>query len=1018
MHAAETLYRQLLTDFPDYVDAWNNLGVLLQRENRSEDALVCLDRVVLLQPEVARSHLNRGVILKALGRNAEAIEAYRRALELAPNDDGAHGNLGNLLFDQKQYAEAIPHYAQACRLEPRHAGYRLMHAKALLEAGRPEEAEAGFNAVLALESDVTRRADAWGLLARIWSERHCLAEAIACFDRGSSEKPNYPALIYNRGLAKLLAGDLIGGFKDYERRFEVPGFPGRRMAETHPIWMGESLPGKTLFLHAEQGLGDTVQFIRYLPQVVARAGPAAKIIVAVQAPLRNIFRVPEGVQLVTSGDPMPKIDAVCPLLSLPHVLGTDILSIPAPPPYLATDDGTRTVAWTNRLAPHSARLRIGLVWAGNPAHSNDINRSMPLEVLQPLLDLHDFAFFSLQVGPRQADIAQAGFSERLIDLAPHLTDFAETTAAVSQLDLLICVDTSVAHIAGAMGAPTWLLLPYMPDWRWQLGRADTPWYPNLRLFRQSHPGDWQGVVARLTGALAAFAPNSLRRPASADSLLEAARWHLGQSEYPQAERACWQALHQHPFHANAWNMLAVSAWRQGQQEAAVLYGMRAARFNASDPSNWSNLGAFLKSIGRLEEACQHQQRAVQLAPDNPGALSNLGNSLAALGRLDEAATVARRAVGKSPQTAEYHYNLGVILREMEAFGDALAAFRQAVALDKNHVRAELHIALLELMLGDLENGWRDYECRWRQPDCKEVRHFNRPQWLGEDIAGKRILIHAEQGFGDSFQFLRYIPLVAARGAEVVLVVQASLESFASRIPGVTFLIPSGEPLPPCDYHCPLLSLPLALGTTLDTIPAQIPYLEPLPALRERWKPLLAGLAGYRVGIVWAGRPTHGNDANRSMSLSQFGALLADPRFSFVSVQKGEAVAQIAGLPATARILNLDPKIESFEDTAAILCELDELLTVDTSVAHLAGALGVRTRVLLPRIPDWRWLWNRADSPWYPTLRLYRQSERKDWTEPLVQVSKDLRAAAKKYGRSVDGKSAALQSAPSARDIQT
>ncbi|MDP1527333.1 MAG: tetratricopeptide repeat protein [Rhodocyclaceae bacterium] len=992
--AAEPLYRQVLEHDPGFADAWNNLGVLLQRAGRGEEAVDCFDRLVALEPGVARGHANRGVALKTLGRSDEAITAYQRSLAIEPDNDGAHGNLGNLLFDRRRYAEALTHYASAVRLQPAHAGYRLMLGKTLLELGHPAAAEAEFHATLAREATPTVKADAWGLLARIWSERHCPAEAIDCFDHGLALQPDYPAVIYNRGLARLLAGDLTGGFADYEHRFDVLGFPGRRMAETHPLWRGEVLPGKTLFLHSEQGAGDSVQFLRYLPQVATRIGPEGRIVFAVQSGLETLIPKHPQITVVTTGAVMPKVEAVCPLLSLPHVLGIDRLSVPAPVPYLEV--GTeRTLAWQQRMSTHVTRLRIALVWAGNPAHSNDANRSMPLAALQPLLNAANCTFFSLQFGARAADIAALGLGQQIIDLAPHLKDFADTAAALTQMDLLVCVDTSVAHLAGALGVPTWLLLPYMPDWRWRLARDDSPWYPSLRLFRQIRPGDWAGVVSAAHTALDDLIPGSERRPASADFLFEQTRTALERSEADTATTLAWAGLRQHPFHAHAWNLLAVGAWRDQQHYPAALFGARAARFNAGDPANWSNLGAFLKALGRLDEAVIHQQRAVQIDPNNAGAQSNLGNTLGALGRWEEAIAAARRAVSLAPTMAEYQYNLGVVLREIEDFPGALAAFRQALAIDPQHVRAQLHESLLELMLGDLDAGWGHYECRWLQPDCKEVRHFNRPQWLGEDIAGKRILIHAEQGFGDTFQFLRYIPLVAARGAEVVLVVQPSLESFAARIPGVTFLVKGGESLPACDLHCPLLSLPRALNTRLASIPAAVPYLQALPEKQAHWHARLADLKNYRVGIVWAGRPTHGNDANRSIVLEQFTALLSDPRFDFVSVQKGEPVSQIATLSSKTRLLNLDPEIVDFEDTAAILGELDELLTVDTSVAHLAGALGVKTRVLLPRLPDWRWLWDRADSPWYPTLTLYRQDKRKDWSAPLVRLAKDLRAAAKK-----------------------
>lgn len=991
---AEALYRQVLADHPGLADAWNNLGVLLQRDGRGDEALSCFGRVVDLEPGVARGHTNRGVVLKALGRTDEAIAAYRASLALAPDDDSAHGNLGNLLYDGRRYAEAVPHYAAACRIDPRHAGYRLMHGKALLECGRLAAADVEFAAVLDLAAPAVQKADAWGLRARIRSERHCLAEAVGCFDRGLEIEPDYPALIYNRGLARLLAGDLAGGFADYERRFEVPGFPSRRLAESTPAWRGEALPGRTLFVHAEQGVGDSVQFCRYLPALTRRLGPDARIVFAVQPGLVDVLPAMPGVSIVTHGTRMPPVDAVCPLLSLPHLLGVDRLDLPAPVPYLDVP-AERGRVWQERLRPYAGRLRVGIVWAGNPAHSNDANRSMPLAALAPVLRLPNLHWFSLQVGPRAADLARAGAA--VVDLSPQLGDYADTAAALTQIDLLVSVDTSVAHLAGALGVPTWLLLPHLPDWRWQLARDDSPWYPALRLFRQPRPGDWDAVARELAAALAPYAAPSAG-PAADDLPIADALACAERGEVAAAARLAWATLRRHPFHANAWNLLAVGAWRGKNAAAAALFGARAARFNAGDPANWSNLGAFLKAAGRPDEAVGHLERAVRLAPGDAGAHSNLANALAAAGRLDDAAGEARRAAELAPRSAEFQYNLGVVLREVEDFDGALAAFRRAQALEPPHVRAALHEALLELTRGDFERGWAHYECRWQQPDCQEVRHFNRPQWTGEPIAGRRLLIHAEQGFGDSFQFLRYVPLVAARGAEVVLVVQPSLETFAARLPGVAQLVQSGAALPACDLHCPLLSLPRAFATTLATIPAEVPYLTALPERRDFWRRRLAGLGRYRVGLVWAGRPTHGNDANRSMALARFADLLSDERFDFVSVQKGEATAQIAALPAGCRILDLDAEIGSFDDTAAILGELDELVCVDTSVAHLAGALGVRTRVLLPRLPDWRWLWERSDTPWYPTLTLYRQTTRKIWTEPLARLAADLRQAAEHSGR--------------------
>jgi tetratricopeptide (TPR) repeat protein len=370
--------------------------------------------------------------------------------------------------------------------------------------------------------------------------------------------------------------------------------------------------------------------------------------------------------------------------------------------------------------------------------------------------------------------------------------------------------------------------------------------------------------------------------------------------------------------------------------------------------------------------------------------------LGALHRWPEALEATRKAVALVPGSSEYIYNLGIALKENGRFDEALSAFRKAQQMAGGHVRAALHESLLELLTGDLAAGWRHYESRWAQPDAKEVRHFAQPLWTGQDIAGKTILVHAEQGFGDTFQFLRYLPLLAARGAKVLLVVQSDVESLAERVQGLAQLVPNGSELPPFDWQCPLLSLPMAFGTVLETVPAPIPYLSASPERTTTWRQKLGPARAYRVALVWAGRPTHGNDANRSLALHHLAALLQLEGVEVLSVQKGEAVEQIKALTPGCRLRNLSPEIQSFEDTAAILSEVDELVTVDTSVAHLAGGLGCQVRVLLPLIPDWRWLLSRADSPWYPTARLYRQTARGAWAEPVAALVADVANAARAH----------------------
>ncbi|HRE17114.1 MAG TPA: tetratricopeptide repeat protein, partial [Rhodocyclaceae bacterium] len=429
--------------------------------------------------------------------------------------------------------------------------------------------------------------------------------------------------------------------------------------------------------------------------------------------------------------------------------------------------------------------------------------------------------------------------------------------------------------------------------------------------------------------------------------------------------------------------------------AALVFGARACRLEPDNAETWSNQGAFLKARQRYDEALACQQRALTIAPDNPTALSNLSNLLGKLERWDEALPPAERALQLAPQGADFHYNAGIVLKELAQFDRALQHFAEAQRLAGGHVKAQLHEALVQLLRGDFARGWPAYESRWLQPDCKEKHSFACPLWQGEELAGKTILLYSEQGLGDSFQFMRYAPLVAERAGRTLLVVQKEVEALARRMPGKHEVFASGATLPDFDLHCPLLSLPLAFGTTVDTVPANIPYLRCDDQGLAHWHQRLATLPPGRlkVGLVWAGRPTHGNDHNRSLRLSHFAPLLADPHFAWVALQKGPAVTEAEAF--AENLILLDAELRDFDDTAAALSQLDVLVTVDTSVAHLAGALGIPTLVLLPRLPDWRWMWQRSDSPWYPGVTLLRQNQRGDWSSVMDRLYETLLARAGK-----------------------
>jgi hypothetical protein len=301
-----------------------------------------------------------------------------------------------------------------------------------------------------------------------------------------------------------------------------------------------------------------------------------------------------------------------------------------------------------------------------------------------------------------------------------------------------------------------------------------------------------------------------------------------------------------------------------------------------------------------------------------------------------------------------------------------------------------------LARGDFEQGWKDYEWRWRGATELVPRGFTQPQWRDEDLAGKTILLHAEQGFGDSIQFVRYLPMVKARAGKVILEVPVSLLPLIGDLADGVTMLTRGTELPAFDLHCPLMSLPLAFGTTLASIPASVPYLHASVTRIDEWRTRLANTGKPRVGLVWSGRPDHKNDHNRSIALSRLEPLLSVAGVAFVSLQREYRVTD---MPALGRlpVLRLEHALADFADTAAVIDELDLVITVDTAVAHLAGAMGKPLWVLLSHIQDWRWMHGRMDSPWYPTARLFRQPRIGDWDAVMVEVARELAAFAKAAG---------------------
>ena len=478
------------------MEAHYNAGIALMNLQRPGDAVASFDRAIALQPDHAGTHYQRATIHLALQRFEDAAAGFARAVALRPDFAAAYNDLGMALLGLTRYEEAVVNFRRATEIQPDFAEAHNNLGGALWYVMRMEEAILSYDKAIALRPDYP---EPYNNRACALADLLHLDAAIADYDKATALRPDYAEAQWNKGNTYLQIGRFDLGWQLNEWRKKVPE-AGPVRTYDQPDWCGgQSISGKTLFIYPCYGIGDTIQFCRYASLAHA-AG--ARVIMEVQPQLFTLLRnMLPGVEVVPPGETPREFHYHCEAMSLPLAFGTTLDTIPAGPPYIRAGEKHRA-QWADRLPPKT-RIRAGLVWSGNPTFKNDHRRSMSLETCLPLLRA-GVEWFCLQKEIRAQDATVLAREWELQFFGADLRDFSDTAALVDLMDLVITIDSGVAHLAGAMGKETWLLLPYHPDWRWLLDRDDSPWYPSMRLFRQQKPGDWPGVIERVTTALHAF----------------------------------------------------------------------------------------------------------------------------------------------------------------------------------------------------------------------------------------------------------------------------------------------------------------------------------------------------------------------------------------------------------------------------------------------------------------------------------------------------------------------------------
>ncbi len=985
-----------------------------------------------------------------MGNFAQAEALYRQILQQKPNSAEAHYKLGIVFEAQAQYDAAIKAYQNAVSLAPDYANAHYNMANLLMMQSRLPVAVASYQQAILYKPDF---AYAHCNLGSALAELNQITPAIASYRQALFYLPEDGEIHFNLGLLLLASGEYEEGWQEHEYRYHPSvDNPNVRIPQLpFPQWQGQSLTGKSIVIWYEQGLGDAIQFSRYA--AVLKQHQAAKLTLVCDNSLKLLFESLPGVDNVLTPIEALSITAhdywTFPL-SIPLYCHTTEKTIPADIPYLSALPSLIR-QWQAKLP--NGKMRIGLVWKGSTSHKNDVNRSVPtLKLLTPLWNAGNCHFISLQKEQNE-EVLSFSSAYPLTHLGAEIQSFADTAAIIAQLDLVITIDTSVAHLAGALGKPVWIVLPFVADWRWQIDREDSPWYPTARLFRQKEAGNWNEVFERVAKQLQTVITREksdistmIIKKGIDDSLLldsndlvsdqlasnnfqNAMQYHQ-MGNFAQAEALYRQILQQNPNHSDALHFLGVLAHQVGQNEAAVALISRAINIYPTSCGMYCNLGLALQALGKPETAVENYQKAIVLQPDYADAYYNLGNALQEQGNLksaienyqkalslnpdfalahnnlgnvfkrqnnlEAAITSYLAAIAIKPDYAEAYYNLGVTQQAQGKYTQAFESYQKALSFNSDYPEAESALGLLLLALGQYQEGWQRCEARYdSRLKSKQTftPDFQFPQWQGESLLGKSLLICTEQGLGDEIQFCRYVSLLKSQGArQISWICKKPLKALFKTLKGIDTVFTTEEIalIPAHDYWTFALSAPLHCQTTLETIPAPVPYLYADSKQKDTIASDLRSISEFKVGICWKGNPSFPNDALRSPCISWFKPLFKLSGVKFFTLQPNTREEFILNVGNSGVDRGHEINQSSFEEAAALIMNLDLVISSCTSICHLAGALGKPVWVVLPFVADWRWLIDREDSPWYPNTRLFRQSEPGNWGEVFQRVENRLK----------------------------
>lgn len=801
-------------------------------------------------------------------------------------------------------------------------------------------------------------------------------EALKKYNEALRSAPEDPMIHLNKATLLLYMKRYTEAWQEYEYRLLMNG----KSAYKKRKWKGESLFGKTLLIREEQGIGDLLQFIRYIKWFKDQG--AGKIIVECRKTLHYCLRgIKEIDSLCLSTDTNVEFDYEIYIMSIPLVLNLDTEN-PLDYSYnLYVEEDRRKRC--KELLGFNQKIKVGITWQGNPEHFYDYKRSIPFEKFKNILNNHsDIEYICLQTNEQIKGIENELEKNSVRIFKESSSNFDDLTALISELDLVISIDSAVVHIAGTLNKDAFVLLSKLPDWRWGLEGEKTNWYKSVKLFRQETNGDWDEVIQKVKDCI-----NSFILSKKASRHFYDAEKYIQTNNISGAIEVLKLVLDTEPGNYDALFKLGYLHHLTNEYIKAVGYYSAAMQIKPHDVVLYNNFASALVDLKHFREAEKIYELSLFEFPDNEMLLNNYAILKQIQGDFLQSELLLRKALVKDPNSIDSLINLALVEGYNNNISIAIGILDKVISLDPGNVKAHFNKSLLLLKNKDFAAGWEEYEWRKKMTGFPS-KSYSKPELDHLNIAGKTILIHDEQGFGDTFNFIRFVRFLKEKGAKVVLECHSNVANLLTNLYYIDRISERGtvsNKQEEYEYYIPLMSIPKLLGLDWELIKNTDTELK----VEEKPIKKIDIISGKKVGIFWRGRQPV-NNLQRACHLKHFIPLLEVQNCHFFSLQIEGIEDDESEIIKNYGIIQFIDSIKDFEDTASIIAKLDLVITIDTSIAHLAGIMEKPVWLLLSKNADWRWFNENDECVWYKNVTIYRQTKINNWSDVFCKLEEKLK----------------------------